>query len=834
VSIDMPTQMLRAIIPAVCPRASCIISKQMEQIIHHLSASMPVKRDEEIYSILHHIVGTDYASATTEILKLTIYLLSNKLLDIKVGIGARLVCDELLKWFQMGDNYLLLKAILSHRLPTIEAFAEGIFTSALEAEDRKMVRIFLDSGMNPNIIIGGRPYSPQRHTALQFATQRDSLGLVELLLKFEVDVDLIATGGWWEKYQRTPLQIAARKGNMEIAQLLISRGAAVNEFPLHGSSVLQNAVMAGNFELAKVLLDRGANINAQFGEYGCPLECAIRTQATSLVEMLLECDADINCRASPFVNTPLQSAAMVEDHEMVRRLLQLGADANAPASNWENRGARLPGVVDRCDNRTALQWAAKNGNFHLCQVLMMAGADLNAAPAESRYEDEKGITTLAAAVSSNNYQLVELLLKHGAKANDERGSQTALETAARLNYTPIVRLLLADPRLRLGNSVIFAVENQNSELISTLLKAGADINKIDRDGRSALSVAVEKKDSNLVQFLLSAGANPNPNSGSEPNFTAVPLVAAVELGDLNMIKLLLRAGADCNQLEEFVVRRYDSQSFSHLNALQTAAAKGNIDVLRHLLIAGAELNCPAGRYGGRTALQAAVESRNLEVIQFIIDQGADLNSAAAQGMNGATALQAAVSHRDVGLVRTLLAAGANANDVPSAEHGMTSLQRAAANGDDDLIRLLLDHGADINWPAADFGGRTALQVAAECGHYQTVQLLLARGANADAPACFQWGLTALQAAAKGGYLHIADVLLEKGASVNVGGSGEYGYTALEAAASYGRIDMLKLLLNAGADITTDFGRSQLREALTLATSGGHDAAARFLKYHQIC
>jgi ankyrin repeat protein len=117
-----------------------------------------------------------------------------------------------------------------------------------------------------------------------------------------------------------------------------------------------------------VLLDRGANINAQFGEYGCPLECAIRTQATSLVEMLLECDADINCRASPFVNTPLQSAAMVEDHEMVRRLLQLGADANAPASNWENRGARLPGVVDRCDNRTALQWAAKNGNFHLCQV----------------------------------------------------------------------------------------------------------------------------------------------------------------------------------------------------------------------------------------------------------------------------------------------------------------------------------------------------------------------------------------------------------------------------------------------------------------------------------
>jgi ankyrin repeat protein len=70
--------------------------------------------------------------------------------------------------------------------------------------------------------------------------------------------------------------------------------------------------------------------------------------------------------------------------------------------------------------------------------------------------------------------------------------------------------------------------------------------------------------------------------------------------------------------------------------------------------------------------------------------------------------------------------------------------------------------------------------------------------------------------------------------VNAHGSEKDGYTALEAAAKYGRIDMLKLLLNAGADITSDFGRSQLMRALDLATTMGHDAAAKFLKYHQIC
>ena len=65
-------------------------------------------------------------------------------------------------------------------------------------------------------------------------------------------------------------------------------------------------------------------------------------------------------------------------------------------------------------------------------------------------------------------------------------------------------------------------------------------------------------------------------------------------------------------------------------------------------------------------------------------------------------------------------------------------------------------------------------------------------------------------------------------------SSSYGDTALEAAAAFGRIDILILLLNEGADITSDSGRFQLKLALDIATENGHDAAAKFLKYHQIC
>ncbi|CZR66358.1 uncharacterized protein PAC_16259 [Phialocephala subalpina] len=818
--IDMPPQILQAIVPAICTEPN-LGQLAMENIFHHLSATLPVQRDDDILPVLRHIVGHDFTAATLEILKVTVYLLSNNLLD-----NGDLICDELLKWFQMGDNHLLLAAILSHKMPTIEAFAEGIFASALQAEDQRMVRVFLDSGMNPGIVIRVSS-SPSGFgcTALQLAAGKNNLDLVKLFLEFDIDVD--QTGGGMSDYgSRTPLQIAARNGNMELAQILISRGAVLDKLDLWGAAALQNAASKGNIEIAKTLLDHGADINVQSRTCGCALECAIRVRDTAMFEMLLQRGANVN-GTEPSVNTPLQSAAMVDDHETVQHLLQQGADANAPAPRWKDGYRLVENLVREHDRRTALQWAAANGNTKLCQILMDAGANLNAVPGKVNLDYGKhmgmGMTVLAAAVLSKNYELVELLLRCGADINDERGSETALEAATRLDDMAIVQLVLsAHPRL--GNSLVSAVRNQNLRLILMLLEAGADINAVNECGESALSVAVSVRDHSLVSFLLQSGANPAPKSA------ILPLVVAAYVGDLDLIKILLDGGANCDQRGR---RRRNAGLIGDLNVLQAAAITGNINIVRYLLEVGADLNVPAAQYEGRTALQAAVQSGSSETVQLLLNWGARVNSPAGQS-GGVTALQAAVLRRDIGLVRMLLTAGADANDMPAALFGKTSLQTASEKGDDKIVCLLLEYGADINSPAADIYGRTALQAAAEVGHYYMVQLLLARGADANAPACNDWGLTAIQAAARGGYLHIADVLLKNGANVNAPASERRGYTALETAAHFGRVDMLKLLLNAGADITSEFGRAQLKSAMVLATSSGHESAAKLLKYHQIC
>lgn len=229
--IDIPSHIIEAIVPSLCPIGRTTIQEQLEKTIHYLSSTMSV-RDEEVYSTLRRITGFNTSNATTEILQVAVYLLSNK-----IAPDPYLVCYGLLKWFQMGSNYRLLKAILSYELPTIEAFVEGIFRSAVEKEDIQIIRIFLESGMNPDIKIrhGTGSTTAGRQTALQIATRKGNFGLVSLLLEFRANVEGPSLN-FYNLLPLTPLQIAAQNGNMEIAQFLISRGAAVN-YPPKGYSL---------------------------------------------------------------------------------------------------------------------------------------------------------------------------------------------------------------------------------------------------------------------------------------------------------------------------------------------------------------------------------------------------------------------------------------------------------------------------------------------------------------------------------------------------------------------------------------------------------------------
>lgn len=94
----------------------------------------------------------------------------------------------------------------------------------------------------------------------------------------------------------------------------------------------------------------------------------------------------------------------------------------------------------------------------------------------------------------------------------------------------------------------------------------------------------------------------------------------------------------------------------------------------------------------------------------------------------------------------------------------------------------------------------------------------------------EYGLTAIQGVVMSRSLSIARLLIKKGADVAAPGS-NLG-TALEIAARLGQLDMLKLLLLEKPEIIGTW-RAQFENAIKIATDNGHDAATKFLKYHQL-
>lgn len=116
---------------------------------------------------------------------------------------------------------------------------------------------------------------------------------------------------------------------------------------------------------------------------------------------------------------------------------------------------------------------------------------------------------------------------------------------------------------------------------------------------------------------------------------------------------------------------------------------------------------------------------NADIVRRLLDAGASVEVRSA---NGATALHSATT---ASIAKVLLHAGADVN--ARNEVGLTPLHAACYTGSADLAETLLEAGADLE--AEQASGTTPLKAAAINNRIEVVELLLARGAQVD-PAFF--------------------------------------------------------------------------------------------------
>lgn len=193
---------------------------------------------------------------------------------------------------------------------------------------------------------------------------------------------------------------------------------------------------------------------------------------------------------------------------------------------------------------------------------------------------------------------------------------------------------------------------------------------------------------------------------------------------------------------------------------------------------------------GRTALEVACEKGNLEIAKTLLEAGADVNVA---GHRGRTPLYGASMNGHLQVVKLILERQGSfeIKDI----RGLTPLHAASSNGHLEVVKLLLDKGADIT--VANENGWTLLISASSQGHLEVVKLLLDMGA--DTTVANETGVTPLHLASINGHPDVVKLLLDKGADFTI--ANKDGLTPLLIALSKGHLEITKLLLHRGTDIT---------------------------------
>ncbi len=486
----------------------------------------------------------------------------------------------------------------------------------------------------------------------------------------------------------------------------------------------------------------------------------------------------LSAARTPTDESPVADAVMRGDSARVRVLIKQGLDVNAAQP----------------DGMTALHWAAQRGDATGAQMLMYAGARVDAVTRNGNY------TPLHLAARNGRAAAVKALLAAGADVNavTTTGAVTALH---------------------------FAASNGDPATVTALLDKGAPVDTREGAwGQTPLMWAASANRLAALDILIKRGAN---------------LELASKIEDISAKEKAERA--------MLVQRGRRVAAMKAADAAPTVAAAGP---------GGAPGAGPAGAAGApatpRVAVAVAAPSPAADA------KAADAKPVEKKGDDKKAAAPGAPVKRDSAATPPPQTGfnnrGPTYGDLIGNKGGLTALLFAVRDGSDECVARLLEAGAKINHVSE--GDHTSpLLMATINGRFDMAKMLLEKGADvklqSDAGATPLYATINVQWAAKSlypqptaqlqqttSYLDLMESFLKAGADVNVRlkkhlwfmsynfdllGVNTVGATAFWRAAYGTDVPAMKLLVKYGADITIPTIKPTGR--LPGDDSGGDDAAA---------
>ena len=580
---------------------------------------------------------------------------------------------------------------------------------------------------------------------------------VTWLIQQGVDVNHCNKDGW------TAVHGAAQKGNLDVLKLLQSNGTNIHQESSDGTNCIMSASLGpGDCKIVTWFIEQGVDVNHCNKDGWTAVHCAAQKGNLHVLKLLHSNGANIHQETSNGFNCIMSASLGTGDCKTMKWLIQQGVDVN------------------HCnkDGWTAVQVAAREGNLDVVKLLHSNGANIH-------QESSHGSNCImSASLGTGDCKTVTWLIQQGVDVNHcNKDGWTAVHGAAQKGNLDVLKLLhsnganIHQESSNSTNCIISAsLGTGDCKTVTWLIQQGVDVNHCNKDGWTAVHGAAQKENLDVLKLLHSNGANIHQESSDGTNCI---MSASLGTGDCKTLTWLIQQGVDVNHCNK-----------DGWTAVQGAAQKGNLDVLKLLQSNGANIHQESSD-GTNCIMSASLGTGDCKIVTWFKEQGVDLNHC---NKDGWTAVHCAAQKGNLDVLKLLHSNGANIHQ--ESNNGTNCIMSASlGTGDCKTVKWLIQQGVDVNH--CNKYGWTAVHGAADEGNLDVLKLLHSNAANIYQETSN--GSNCIMSASLGtGDSKTVTWLIQQGVDVNH--CNKDGWTAVHGAAHQGNLDVLKLLHSNGANI----------------------------------
>ncbi|XP_077293774.1 uncharacterized protein LOC143916511 isoform X2 [Arctopsyche grandis] len=422
-----------------------------------------------------------------------------------------------------------------------------------------------------------------------------------------------------------PLSAAVRFGNVEIVDF-IYKNTKQNFFEINDlSPLLHLAAFNGHVEVVKyfqkIIIPSYSNFESEvekLHEWTYILDYVSLNGHENIIEILKPIDNEIYSFCSSLMN-----AFSKRNYDVCKTKIENASKKNPSLLLWHAFGSEKNTLlhifcekgnieiveillkyinvdIPNYHKQTPIYFAAKAGNDDMMCFLMEKKANVN-----STFSDG---SLLHIAANACNVNTLKKLIEKGCNCYETNNYGNFPVHYTLKNNIDALKFFINEGMKFESNKNKIALLNDlittpfiNEYAIKTLVVLGANINTLNKDGFSALSLASLKNQYDCVKTLLEKGAKPNNFDSNNPK---IAIHEAAKSNNLQIVKLLLKAGAANNELDE-----------NGNTALHMATGHGGkLPVVELLVRHGCDIQ--AVNTDGKTPLDLATLKNKQRIVEF--------------------------------------------------------------------------------------------------------------------------------------------------------------------------------------------------------------------------